>query len=491
MYLEQFFVEGLGHASYLVASDTTKEALVVDPGRDPQPYVEVAHRRGFEVRYVLETHNHNDFVSGAQQLAACLGAEHVASAEAALAFPYRAVRESDELRAGELRVRVLDTPGHTPEHVSYVLVDTSRADEPLMVFSGGDLLVGAVGRPDLLGRELGEQLAPRLYDSLHGKLLRLADHVIVLPTHGGGSLCGKGIAGTRLTTVGYERRFNAALQQPSREAFVDFVLGGNPGIPSYYARMRPTNQRGPEPFRLPEPRPLPPDAVQHLAGHGALVLDTRPNVAFGGAHIPGAFNMPLGPMFATWVGWLLPADQALALVLGREEDWERVTTALLRIGYERFAGYLQFGMASWVEHGLPVERVEQLSVHDLYRRLVEDATVQVLDVRMDSEWQEGHIEEALHQMLGDLPTRLDALALEFARPVAVVCGSGYRSSIATSVLRRHGFRAVWNVLGGMTAWVEAGYPVVEEEAPGRRTAEDLRVRDQGQHLVRRTPAAAV
>jgi hydroxyacylglutathione hydrolase len=490
MYFEQFFVEGLGHASYLIASDQTKEAVVVDPRRDVQVYVEAAHRQGFEIRYVLETHNHNDFVSGAHQLASCLGAEHVASAAAGLRFPYRPAHEGDELEVGELRLHVLETPGHTPEHVSYVLTDTSRADEPFLVFSGGDLLVGAVGRPDLLGRELGEQLAPRLYDSLHGKLLKLGDHVIVMPTHGGGSLCGKGIAGTRFTSIGYERRFNQALQHASKEAFVASVLAGNPGIPSYYARMRPTNQRGPAPFRAPEPRPLPPDEVQHLAGHDAVVLDTRPNVAFGGAHVPGALNVPLGAMFATWVGWLVPADAPLVLVLDRDDDWAEITTTLLRIGYEQFAGYAQFGMAAWVEAGLPVERVEQLSVHELHRRRDAHPDLQVLDVRMDSEWAEGHLDGAVHAPLGDLPNLLDGLPLDPARPVAVICGSGYRSSIGTSLLEGRGFRTIWNTLGGMTAWKEAALPMVKGEAVAGWRAEELRVRDEGQHLVRRGAALA-
>ena len=488
MYLEQFFVEGLGHASYLVGSDTTKEALVVDPRRDVMAYVEAAHKRGLEIRYVLETHLHNDFVSGARQLASCLGAEHVASAEADIAFEHRGVRDGDELRLGELLIRVLRTPGHTPEHVSYAVIDTARHEQPFVVFSGGDLLVGAVGRPDLLGRELGEQLAPQLYDSLHDKLLPLGDHVIVLPTHGNGSLCGRGISGTRTTTIGYERLANPMLQHTSKEAFVEAVLAGDPAIPAYYARMRPTNQGGPEPFRAPEPRPLPPHEVQHLAGHGAVVLDTRPNVAFGGGHIPGAVNVSLGPMLATWVGWLVSADDPIVLVLDREEDWAEVTTALLRIGYERFAGYLHLGMSSWVEHGLPVERVEQLTVHELQRRLDERSDVQVLDVRLDGEWQGGHIDRATHLMLGDLPTGLEALGLDRDRPIAAVCGSGYRSSIATSLLERHGFKEVWNTLGGMTAWKEAGLPTVDGAQPtdGHQTPP---VRDEGQHRVRRPVAA--
>lgn len=466
---------------------------MVDPRRDVAPYVHTAHAMGLEVRYVLETHLHNDFISGARQLAECLGAELVASAEAELHFDHRAVRDGDELRLGELRVRVLGTPGHTPEHVSYAVVDTSRDDEPFLVFTGGDLLVGAVGRPDLLGRELGEQLAPRLYDSLHHKILPLGDHVIVLPTHGSGSLCGRGISGTRMSTIGYERRANPMLKVGSKAEFVRRVLSGDPAIPAYYARMRPTNQRGPEPFRAPEPRALPPHEVQHLLGHGGLVLDTRPSVAFGGAHIPGALNVPLGPMLPTWVGWLALPDDPLVLVLDREEDWLTVTTALSRVGYERFVGYLQLGMASWVEHGLPIERVEQVSVVELYRRLAERPEVQVLDVRTEGEWQGGHIERARHLMLGDLPrglARPDRFGLNRGRPVAVVCGSGYRSSIASSLLEQRGFRQAWNTLGGMTAWKEAGLPTANGDRPDGHGTQQPPVRDEGQHLVRRPPAPA-
>ena len=494
MYIEQFFVEGLGHQSYLIGSDVTKEAFVVDPRRDVQVYVAAAHKGGLQVRYVLETHNHNDFVSGAKHLADCLGAEYIASVEAGLQFPYRGVREGDTITLGELVVRVLRTPGHTPEHVSYAVYDTGRTHEiPMLVFTGGDLLVGAVGRPDLLGRELGDQLAPQLYDSLHQKLLPLGDGTLVLPTHGTGSLCGKGISATRLSTIGYEKLTNPALKQPNKDAFVRYVLGGNPGIPAYYRRMRPTNQAGPAPFRPPEPRPLPPSELQHLAGHGAVVLDTRANVAFGGGHIPGAYNVPLGSMLATWVGWLVPFDVPLLLVLEREEDWEVVTTALLRIGYEKFAGYLQFGMASWLEEGLPVARADQLSVHEVARLRQTRPDLQILDVRMVSEWQGGHIPGARHAPLGSaLPDKLPQVGLDPTRPVAVVCGSGYRSSIATSLLQQLGFREVLNTLGGMTAWKEAGLPIQQsgtraDEHDGRG-AKDLRVDDEGQHLLRRDGA---
>lgn len=496
MYLQQFFVEGLGHQSYLLGSDTTKEALVLDPRRDVQGYAQAALQAGLQIRYVLETHNHNDFISGAKELSACLGAEHVASAEAGLQFPSHAVRDGDELRLGELLVRVLRTPGHTPEHLSYAVYDTSRTVAmPLLVFTGGDLLVGAVGRPDLLGRELGEQLAPQLYDSLHDTILPLGDGTLVLPTHGTGSLCGRGISATRLSSIGYEKATNPALQQPDKASFVQYVLAVDPAIPAYYARMRPANQAGPQPVAAPQPRPLPPDAVLHLTGHGAVVLDTRPNVAFGGAHIPGAFNVPLGAMLATWVGWLVPPDVPLVLVLERDDDWATVTATLQRIGYERFAGYLQFGMASWLEHGLTVARVPQLDVQEVERRRRQPG-VQLLDVRMDSEWDAGHIPGAEHLPLGSaMPAQLDGLPLDPERPVIVVCGSGYRSSIATSLLQQRGFREVWNTLGGMTAWKEAGLPTEQalaqpDQAMAR--AEDVRVDDEGQHLLRRegTPLPA-
>jgi hydroxyacylglutathione hydrolase len=454
--LEQFFVEGLGHASYLIGADDGGDAFVVDPRRDIEHYVEAAHRLELQIRYVFETHIHNDFVSGARQLATEVGATHVASADANLHFDHHPVRDGDELHVGELLIRVLSTPGHTPEHVCYAVVDTSRDQEPFLVFTGGDLLIGAVGRPDLLGRELGEKLAPRLYDSLYEKILPLGDHVIVLPTHGGGSLCGKGIARTRLSTIGYERRANTALKQPSKAAFVESVLGGNPGIPTYYARMRPTNLEGPELVHEPDARPLTSEDVQHLAGHGAIVLDTRPNVAFGAAHIPGAYNVPMGPMMPTWVGWLVPNDVPIVLVLDREADWHTATTSLLRIGYDRFAGYLQPGMSTWVERALPIEAVEQVPVRELSRRLSERKDVQVLDVRTDAEFSSGHIANAENVMLGDLPKRLDQLGFTPERPVAAVCGSGYRSSIATSLLQQRGFVDVWNVLGGMAAWQEAG-----------------------------------
>lgn len=459
MYLQQFFVEGLGHASYLIGSDRTQQAAVVDPRRDIAVYLAAAAAAGLRITHALDTHVHNDFLSGARAIAEQLGAEHVASAEAGLTFPHRAVREGDLIELGELRIAVLRTPGHTPEHVSFVVADTARADEPVLVFSGGDLLVGSVGRPDLLGRELGLKLAPQLYDSLFGKLLKLEDYVEVLPTHGAGSLCGRSISSKRTTTIGYERRFNAFLQKHDRQEFVDFVLDGNPYVPAYYKNMRPGNLAGAAGFASPAPRPLSVGQVQHALGHGAQVVDTRSPGAFGGGHLPGAYSIGLGPMLATWVGSLLPVDHPIILVLERAADWEEVVTALGRVGYDRIMGYLNGGIESWQEAGLPLARIEQLDVQELDRRRA-DPRLQLVDVRMEHEWAGGRIPGAEWVPLTDLAARLGEIDRD--RPTVVICGTGYRSSIASAFLERRGVRQVANVQGGMAAWQAAGLEMTTE-----------------------------
>ena len=465
MYLQQFFVEGLGHASYLIGSDRTREAAIVDPRRDIAVYLDAAATAGLRIRYVLETHVHNDFLSGARAIAERLGAEHVASAEAGLSCRHRAVREGDRLELGELEIAVLFTPGQTPEHVSYVVADASRADEPVLIFTGGDLLVGSVGRPDLLGRELGEKLAPQLYDSLFGKILKLEDYVEVLPTHGAGSLCGRSISSKRTTTIGYERRFNTFLQKRDRQEFVDFVLDGNPYVPAYYKSMRPGNLAGADSFAAPSPRPLSVGEVQHALAHGAIVVDTRSPGAFGGGHLPGAYNVGLGPMLATWVGSLLRSDLPIVLVLERPSDWNEVVTALGRIGYERVMGYLNGGAEAWQESGQPLLTVEQIDVRELDRRRHTVADLQIIDVRMEGEWEANHIPGAVFVPLTELPQLLGEI--DPSRPTVVVCGSGYRSSIASAFLESRGVKRLANTVGGMAAWSAAGLETVATPSDAR------------------------
>jgi hydroxyacylglutathione hydrolase len=473
MYLRQFFVDGLGHASYLLASDETREAAVIDPRRDIDIYLQDAARKGLTIRYAIETHNHNDFLSGARALVERLNAEHVASAEAGLRFPFRGVCEGDELTLGELHIRVLFTPGHTPEHVTYVVIDTTRAEEPVLAFTGGDLLVGTVGRPDLLGKELGRKLAPLLFESLHDKILKLEDYVEVLPTHGSGSLCGRGIGSKLTTTVGYERHFNEALQIEDREEFARFVLSGNPGIPTYYRRMRPANQNGVRAWHLPEPHPIAVDEFRHLAGHGVLVVDTRHYMDFGGTHIPESLNVGLEPILPTWIGWLVDADAPISLVLENEAQWSEVVTSLARVGYENVLGYLQGGIRAWIGASLPVSHVPQWGVQELRDHLVFES-MQVLDVRTDAEWEEGHIAGAVHLRLDRFPDVLPGLNMYGT--AAVVCKAGYRSSIAASLLRQHGFQNVVNVVGGMDAWDAAGYPKLIGDGEVEHTDEDEDVR---------------
>jgi hydroxyacylglutathione hydrolase len=373
-----------------------------------------------------------------------------------LRFPYQGVTEGDEVRLGELTLRVQRTPGHTPEHVTYAVLDASG--EPVALFSGGDLLVGSVGRPDLLGRELGEKLAPQLYDSLHGKILPLGDEVEVLPTHGFGSLCGRGIGKDPTTTIGAEKQSNPFLQVEGREEFVRYVLEDNPGIPSYYARMRPANQAGAHAWSVPEIERLSAAELQHRAGHGAVVLDVRDPPLFGAGHIPGAVHIDLEDMFVTWAGWLLSPDVPLLLVLQGDDQLEDAVTRLGRIGFENVAGYLEGGLDAWQAAGLPVQQTPQWTVHELNAAL--GPQLQVLDVRTDGEWEGGHIDGARHVMLGDLPAHLREF--DPAQPLAIVCGSGFRSSIATSLLKRAGHEHVVNVQGGMTAWREAGLPLVTD-----------------------------
>ncbi|MHB8621199.1 MAG: MBL fold metallo-hydrolase [Chloroflexota bacterium] len=458
MYLKQFYVPSLGHYSYLIGADEANVAFVVDPKRDIQDYLDAAREQHPRITHIFETHLHNDYVSGARELAAVTGARVHSSAIADSGFDRVPVREGDEFRFGELLVRVMETPGHTPEHVSYTVADSSRSNVPALMLTGGDLLVGSVGRPDLLGEELGRELAPKLYDSLHQKILREPDHVMVLPTHGAGSSCGSNISRTRTSTIGYERLTNPALQRKTKEDFVAFVLSGQPAIPAYYKRMRPTNQQGPGVLgTLPEPRSMEPGAVEQALAGGSALIDARQPAAFGGAYIAGSYNVGLGSSFSTWVGSTVPPGRPIVLVLDHPTDLGEAVNQLIRIGYEDVQGYLAGGIEAWLAEGRPVEHVPQISVHELHQALSRNgAAPRVLDVRSTTEWQAGHIESAMHIPGGDLGARIGEVPTD--KRLAIICGSGYRSSVASGILRRHHVDDVVNVLGGMTAWQRAGYP---------------------------------
>jgi hydroxyacylglutathione hydrolase len=462
MIFKQFFLESLGHASYLVGSEETGEALVLDVRRDVDQYHAYARSQGLAIRFAADTHQHNDYLTGITELEQRSDVELLAGARAELGYKAKRFDDGQRLSMGEIEFEVLHTPGHTPEHVSFLVRDLDRGDEPVILFSGGALLVDDVARPDLLGgAEQTRQGARDLGRSLREKILTLPDHVLVYPTHVAGSLCGGNIGSMLVTTVGYEKRLNRLVRCIADEAeFVDRCLDleALPTVPPYWRRMRKQNQAGPRPLGvLTEPPALGVEAFARRRDDGAVVLDCRSPEAFGGGHIPGALNVGLGSAFPTWAGSVLPADRPLLLVLDRPGDLWEAAWHLLRIGYEVPAGWLAGGMMAWRTAGWPFARLVQWTVDELEARRGAEADLMVLDVRQPAEWQGGHVPGACHIPGGEMLERHGEVPRD--RPVAVYCGSGYRSSVAASLLMAHGHDQVRNVLGGFAAWQARGLPV--------------------------------
>jgi len=457
MIFEQIYLGCLAHASYLIGSDG--EAAIVDPTRDVDGYIRKASEKGLRIRYVVETHLHADFVSGHLELAERTGAEIVISARAGALFPHRAVAEGDEVRAGRVVLRFLETPGHTPESVSILVIDTERSPDPRMVLTGDTLFIGDVGRPDLVGiRGLNpEHMAGLLYDSLHRKLLTLPDAVEVYPAHGAGSLCGKNISKETWSTIGEQRRTNHALQPMSREAFIKKMTADLPEQPRYFGMDVEINRRGASALDArARPPALDADAFAARAGAGAAIVDVRPNVEFGAGHVPGSLNVGLGGQFASWAGTLLDPARPVLIVAGDDDRVAEAVMRLARVGLENVAGSLAGGVDAWRASGRPLATIAQITVADL-RSLLGKADLQVIDVRRAGEYAGGHVPGAVNAPLDRLAQ--EAVRLHPSRPTAVLCAGGYRSSAATSVLVARGFTDLRNVLGGTGAWVDAGYEV--------------------------------
>ncbi|GAC1583350.1 MAG: MBL fold hydrolase [Candidatus Dormibacteria bacterium] len=462
MIFKQFYLESLGHASYLVGDEKTGEALVLDPRRDVGIYFEEARRNGLRITLGVDSHGHNDYLSGLSQLATQERVSLLGLEGGHLGYDHRSVRDGEVFEVGDVGFKVLHTPGHTPEHLSLLVYDRAAGDEPAMLLSGGSLLVGDLARPDLLGGEDAARQAAQVFcHTIQETLLTLPDHVEVFPTHVKGSLCGGNIGSRLSTTIGYERRTNAVLSRVSEtDGFVRecIRLDNLPAVPPYWRRMRTQNLAGVELLGVvPEPPALQPGDFKASAGAGALVLDTRQAEAFAGGHIPGALNVGLGSSFSTWAGTVLPENADILLVLDRPDDLWEATWQLLRIGYSAPVGWLAGGMMAWRTSGSEIDLLPTTSVHGLRRRLEHDP-LPVLDVRQPSEWVSGHIAGATFITGAELPARMADVPVG---EVAVVCGSGYRSSAASSLLRRAG-HSVLNVSGGMTAWGNAGYPVTRE-----------------------------
>jgi glyoxylase-like metal-dependent hydrolase (beta-lactamase superfamily II)/rhodanese-related sulfurtransferase len=462
MYFKQFYLGCLAHASYLIGSGD--EAAVVDPQRDVEQYIAESAARGLKIKYVIETHLHADFVSGHCELAARTGAEIIFSRHAQAAFPHRAVRDGDEIDIGRVTLRFMETPGHTPDSMSVLVIDRDVSAEPQKVLTGDTLFIGDVGRPDLSGSRghTAEAMAATLYDSLHNKLLKLDDAVEVFPAHGAGSMCGRNISNETSSTIGRQRKLNHALAAMSKNEFVSMMTTGMPAAPTYFSRDAEINRNGaPALEALPRPVPLTDDAFELLLQEGALVLDVRAAAAYGEGHLPGSLNIGLGGQFASWAGSLIAPDTPLLLVAEDQSKVEEAVLRLARVGLENVRGFLQGGTNAWVQAGRTTTAIPQITVAELHRRIQEEPDLQIIDVRRPGEYESGHAPRARLAPLSELQSNaLDWL--DPARAVAVICAGGYRSSAATSLLEMRGFRQLYNVTGGTSAYVAAGYPVEKQ-----------------------------
>jgi hydroxyacylglutathione hydrolase len=450
MFFKQFYLGCLAQASYMVGAEG--EAAVIDPRRDVEEYLAEARAQGLAIRHVIETHLHADFVSGHGELAERTGAKIYFGSKAGASFAHEAVQEGDEIRMGPVTLRFLETPGHTPESVSVLVTDRTQGDAPQAVLTGDTLFIGDVGRPDLLGATMSAQeLAGLLYDSLHEKLLTLPDSVAVWPGHGAGSLCGRNISSETSSTIGDQRRFNYALQPMGKDEFVRMMTTDLPEAPAYFGRDVQINRGGAARLaELAEPARLSPAQVEARRLAGATLLDVRPAAAFGAGHVPGSAHIGLGGQFASWAGTMLPPGSPIVLVTEDEGQVAEAQVRLARVGLEAVVGFLEGGVAAWDAAGLPLAKTEQVGVDELAARIAEGGAGQIVDVRRPGEWAAGHIASAVHIPLNEIVTR--AGEIDRSRPIHLICASGYRSSIASSLLERAGLRAPINVVGGMTAW---------------------------------------
>jgi glyoxylase-like metal-dependent hydrolase (beta-lactamase superfamily II)/rhodanese-related sulfurtransferase len=460
MYFEQFYLGCLAHASYMFASNG--EAVVVDPQRDVEIYLEAATKNNVVIGHIFETHLHADFVSGHRELAERTGAKIYVGAAAGAKFPHVALHDGFSLRVGELQITTLETPGHTPESVCLVITDCASSDEPWAVLTGDTLFIGDVGRPDLSPTHTPQQLAEMMYGSLHYKLMTLPDKTLVYPAHGAGSLCGRNMRAEKSSTIGTERLTNWALQIKSREDFVQQMTANLPARPEYFAQDAAINREGaPALTELPPLEPVPAKELEYQIGQGVTALDVRTPDEFAAGHVPGSINIALSGQFASWAGALLGLSAHAVLIAAGDEQISEARLRLARVGIEDVAGYLEGGIAAWRAAGLPLAETPQMTVQQLIGNL-KNERVRVLDVRREGEWKAGHINRASWHALDGFKHALPEI--DRNTTVAVHCAGGYRSMIACSLLQRAGYSNVVNVIGGFDAWKKAELPVSTEVA---------------------------
>jgi hydroxyacylglutathione hydrolase len=462
MLLERLYDEGLAQAAYLIGCEETKAAIVVDPGRDAQRFIAAARHRKVRIEYVTETHIHADFVSGARELARQTGSTLLLSGEGDPDWQYRyesrRVYHGDVINVGTVRIEVRHTPGHTPEHVSFLITDTMSGEQPVGMLSGDFIFVGDVGRPDLLERAAGHSgtmdgLARRLYASLQATK-DLPDHLQLWPGHGPGSACGKSLGALPSTTLGYERLTNWAFQVDDEEQFVKSVLEEQPEPPKYFARMKTINRDGPPALPTAPLRELTLADVKAALEHDDPVIDVRSTADFARGHIPGTINLPTGTSFATWAGSLLDPERPITILADDHGRVDRARMLLAEIGLDLIAGFaLKNVREGWAAENAALETTPQIDAKTLAE--VDGRTI--IDVRGISEWRAGHLPGATHLFLGDLVEASAPIPRD--TPIAVYCQGGTRSAIAASLLQAKGFTKITNVQGGITAWRGAGLPV--------------------------------
>jgi hydroxyacylglutathione hydrolase len=458
LIFERVHTEGIAQLSYLIGDSSMGQSAVIDPRPDCDVYLDLCRQHGVALTHIFETHIHADFLSGSRELSRRLGSvpiyvSHAGDAE--YGFETEKVEDGQVFEFGKLLLTAKHSPGHTPEHVSFLLAETDRK-EPFGIFSGDTVFVDSVGRPDLLGEEETQKLAGQLFRSVREIYLKLEDGVVLYPGHGAGSACGPDIGDRKGSTIGYERKFNPYLRIDDERHFIEKVLSTAPPEPRHYRPMKKVNAGGPATYGGMPPVPaLPAKEFKKAVECGRhVLLDTRDMLAFGGGHIEGALSIGARPELSVWAGQMLEFGDSLLLVLESDEQLERVVTLLWRAGYTKLGGYLAGGMKAWETAGFAFRELPQMSVHDVRR---DGAKVQIVDVRTPSEWEEGHIPGARHLFVPEV--RKKAKDLDRGKPVITYCDSGFRANIAASVLRQEGFTTVCNVPGSMQAWKRAGYPL--------------------------------
>ena len=448
--IQSFYLGCLAHASYVVSSEGI--ATVIDPQRDIEIYLDFAKEKALKIAHVIETHLHADFVSGHHELAERAGAKIYLGAGSGAIFPHIAVKDGDFIQFGQCRFDFLQTPGHTLESICIATTDLAQPKRPKAIFTGDTLFVGDVGRPDLSRDHTPQELAAMLYYSLHDKLLKFPDETEIFPAHGAGSLCGRQMGSERSSTIGKERRTNYALQARSSDEFVHLLTDSMPPRPEYFIRDVEMNRQGAGALdQIPPPLPVRAADVLRMQKEGAIVLDTRPPMQFAVAHVPGSIHIGLSGQYASWAARILGLDSRIILV-GEDADHLRESQLrLARVGIENVHAYLQDGVAGWIAEGYELDYIPQITVEEFSELLEKEGDhIAVLDVREPGEVEAAAMESSIRIPLGQLQNR--TAELDGSKLIVVHCKSGYRSSVATSILRRAGFRDIANLTGGFDAW---------------------------------------